>query len=65
MMDSGLKQALTLPTVYQSQDHIDYCRTSLKTQVGELFKDELNVGDPSLETSTTNFFLGLSEPQQP
>ncbi|MBN06661.1 MAG: hypothetical protein CMM45_02365 [Rhodospirillaceae bacterium] len=52
-----IKQALTLPTVYQSLDHIDYCRTSLKTQVGELLKDELNIGDPSLETSTTNFFL--------
>ncbi len=52
-----IKQALTLPVVYQNQDHIDDCRIGLETQVEELLKDELNVGDPSLETSTTNFFL--------
>ena len=52
-----IKQALTLPVVYQNQDHIDDWRTNLKTQVQELLRKELNVGDPSLETSTTNFFL--------
>ena len=52
-----IKQALTLPVVYQNHEHIAECRFRLEAQVEELLKDELNVRDPSLETSTTNFFL--------
>ena len=52
-----IKQALTLPVVYKYLDHIADSRSDLERRVQDLLADDVSVTDPSLETSTTNFFL--------
>lgn len=53
-----IKRATTLPVVYGSTEHILEERAQYEARVWQLLEDEsLTVVDPSLETSTTNFFL--------
>jgi predicted O-linked N-acetylglucosamine transferase (SPINDLY family) len=52
-----IKAAVTLPVVYNSLDHIKEVRESLEPKLEKLLEEDLEVSDPSLETSTTNFFL--------
>ena len=52
-----IKRAVTLPVVYESVGHIDEVREEFTERVRELEEDDLSVIDPSLEPSTTTFFL--------
>ncbi|HIB20478.1 MAG TPA: tetratricopeptide repeat protein [Rhodospirillales bacterium] len=52
-----IRSAVTLPVVYKSLDHIKEVRESLELKLEKLLEEDLEVSDPSLETSTTNFFL--------
>jgi len=52
-----IKAAVTLPVVYKSLDHIEEVRENLELKLEKLLEEDLDVSNPSLETSTTNFFL--------
>ena len=52
-----IKSAFTLPVVYNDLVHINEVREQLKKHVKELLEENLEVPNPSLETSTTNFLL--------
>ncbi|MDA0241378.1 MAG: tetratricopeptide repeat protein, partial [Proteobacteria bacterium] len=59
-----IKQALTLPVVLESWDHIHQVREQFEGRVSKLLEMDLMIEDPALETSTTTFFLayhGLSD----
>jgi predicted O-linked N-acetylglucosamine transferase (SPINDLY family) len=52
-----IKSATTLPIVQQSWEHIGEIRRDFEGRVRALLEDDVLVTDPSLETSTTTFFL--------
>ncbi|MBT3553871.1 MAG: tetratricopeptide repeat protein [Rhodospirillaceae bacterium] len=52
-----IKSATTLPIVQRSWEHINHIRRAFEDRVAALLEDDLLVTDPSLETSTTTFFL--------
>lgn len=53
----AIKRALTVPIVTQSRAHIDAVRARVDTEIDALMARDLDVLDPGLETSTTNFYL--------
>ena len=50
-----IKSALTLPIIYSNQEHILESRLQLERDVDQLLQQTLQVEDPTLETTTTNF----------
>ncbi len=52
-----IKSALTLPIIYSNQEHILESRLQLERDVDQLLQQTLQVEDPTLETTTTNFYL--------
>jgi predicted O-linked N-acetylglucosamine transferase (SPINDLY family) len=52
-----IKRATTLPVVMTSWDHIRAARYGLEMNLRDLLAREMNVRNPTFETSTTNFFL--------
>ncbi len=53
-----IKSATTLPVVYRDEAHLEEARAAFENRIWELLDDHnLTVVDPTLETSTTNFFL--------
>ncbi len=54
----AIKQALTVPVIPWSRDHIEELRTTFEARIDKLLEGSaLAVEDPALETSTTTFFL--------
>ena len=52
-----IKSALTLPIIYTSHEHILESRFQLERDVDRLLQETLQIEDPTLETTTTNFYL--------
>ena len=53
----AIKRALTVPIVTRSRGHIDAVRARVGREIDTLMARALEVFDPGLETSTTNFYL--------
>ena len=52
-----IKSALTLPIIYSNHEHILESRSQLEKDVDQLLQQTLQIEDPTVETTTTNFYL--------
>ena len=57
--DAGtrIRDALTLPVIPESMDHIAECRGRLDLKLDELLDDDLSLEDPLRDVGATNFLL--------